>query len=274
MEYQQFYLDNYDLIERVINFTARRHRLSTTERDDFASLVHEKLIEKDYAVLRKFEHRSSFKTYLTTVVQRLYLDWRIALWGKWRPSAEARRLGPDAVLLEQLVTRDGLSAEEAIEMLRANHGVELPVAELRAILAALPHRLPRRFVSDDELTDVAAPDLGPEAALLRADEAQRLARLRVALEAALRALPEADVRLIEMRFTESFQISTIARTEGLDQKALYRRLERLLLELRGVLGAQGFSREDLRDVFGSHSEVPDDSDQPDKPDGPDEPDKS
>ena len=43
------------------------------------------------------------------VIQRLFLDARIAKWGKWRPSVSARRLGGVAVLLERLLTRDGLS---------------------------------------------------------------------------------------------------------------------------------------------------------------------
>jgi len=45
------------------------------------------------ALLAKFEGRSSLRTFLTVVIQRLFLDHRISAWGKWRPSAEARRGG-------------------------------------------------------------------------------------------------------------------------------------------------------------------------------------
>ena len=40
-------------------------------------------------------------------------DWRNARWGKWRPSAEARRQGALATHLERLMRRDGLTFEEA-----------------------------------------------------------------------------------------------------------------------------------------------------------------
>ena len=40
-------------------------------------------------VLRKFEVRSSLRTYLTVVVNRMYIDGRVKQWGKWRPSAIA-----------------------------------------------------------------------------------------------------------------------------------------------------------------------------------------
>ena len=52
-----------------------------------------KLIEDDYRRLRRFEGRSSFATYLATVVQRLFLDFVIGKTGRWRPSVQARRLG-------------------------------------------------------------------------------------------------------------------------------------------------------------------------------------
>src|SRR5215208_5464467 len=54
-------------------------------------------------VRRRFERRSSLPTYVTVVIQRLFLDYRNRLWGKWRPSSDAKRLGPTAMLLERLV---------------------------------------------------------------------------------------------------------------------------------------------------------------------------
>ena len=51
--------------------------------------------------------RGSLNTYLRVVIERLVLDMRVTNWGKWRPSARARRLGAEAVLFEQLTVRDG-----------------------------------------------------------------------------------------------------------------------------------------------------------------------
>ncbi len=75
------------------------------------------------------------------VVQRLFLDHRNRQWGKWRPSAEAKRRGPLAILLERLVVRDGWTFEQAVETLRTNHrgggGWDAPRA-LREAHAAHP----------------------------------------------------------------------------------------------------------------------------------------
>lgn len=143
-------------IERVISFVSSRHHMPGGEADDFASHVKLKLIEDDYAILRKFQRRSSLRTYLTVVIQRLFLDYRISAWGKWRPSAEALRGGEIAVLLERLMTRDGYGFEEACERLETNHQLTVPRASLEAIAGRLPGRARRRFESEEALANVAA----------------------------------------------------------------------------------------------------------------------
>ncbi|MGH8186413.1 MAG: hypothetical protein ACREUC_07605, partial [Steroidobacteraceae bacterium] len=95
-----------------------------------------KLIEHDYAVLRRFEGASSLRTYLTVVLHRVLLDQRNREWGRWRPSAAAYRNGPLAVRLERLVTRDGLTPAEAI----AAVGPDVDPANCAAWLQGLPSR--------------------------------------------------------------------------------------------------------------------------------------
>ena len=75
-----------------------------------------------------------------TVVQRHYLDWRNKMWGKWRPCAEARRLGTTGVLFDTLVNREGLSHDEAIQAMCSNHGI-IGDSELVAVAARLPRRI-------------------------------------------------------------------------------------------------------------------------------------
>ncbi len=152
-----------DLVEQVIQWTCRR-RFSQEEAEEFRSRVFLKLVQDDYAVFRKFRGQSSLRTYLTTVIQRLALDFRNHLWGKWRPSAAARRLGNVALQLEVLVSRDNRMLDEAIEILRTNHQVGLSRAELERISAQLPVRSRRESV--DLPADLSAKERA-DAALLR-----------------------------------------------------------------------------------------------------------
>src|SRR5438874_7414588 len=140
---------NLDLIERVIRFTARRQRLDESESEEFASIVKLKLVENDYAIIRKFEGRSHLATFVTIVVQRMLLDYRIHHWGKWHASAEAKRVGGPAVELEQLLHRDGRSLDEALAILRRNDE-SLTIESLRAIASRFPARKPRRRTVDVE----------------------------------------------------------------------------------------------------------------------------
>ena len=115
VDYEALLVAHLPLIDSVVRAVAHRYWLSADETDDLGGDIRLKLVENDHDVLRKFEGRSSLRTYLMTVVLRHVLDQRNARWGKWRPSVLARQLGPIAILLDQLLTRDGLSFDEAVE---------------------------------------------------------------------------------------------------------------------------------------------------------------
>src|SRR5436190_23742802 len=117
MNAEELFLANLGLVDRIVAFVCRRNHYRDDEAEDLAGHVRLKLIENDYAILRKFEGRSSFSTYLTTVIQRLSFQYRVQMWGKWRPSAEAQRIGEAGITLERLMTRDGLTFHEALETL-------------------------------------------------------------------------------------------------------------------------------------------------------------
>ena len=226
-------------IERVSRFIARRHRLSPTESDDFCSEVSLAIIENNYAVLASFQGRSSLRTYLTTVIQRLFLDYRRKVWGKWRPSAEATRRGPLAQRLEILLYRDGMNFEEALETMRTNFSCE----ESREALAELAHLLPprtsRRAMNEggEEVTTVPAGDMAsPEVQLEGVSTGLRLQSL---INDVMERLDPQDRIVLRMRFEDDVSVADIARTLHLDQKRLYRRIDDLLFGFRKSLEDRG-----------------------------------
>src|SRR5262245_28884016 len=208
---EQVFLANLTTIESLIQIVARRHRLSPADAEEFASTVRLRLIEHDYAVIRKFRGGSSLRTYLTVVIARLCLDFRASSWGRWRPSQGARRLGPLAVTLERLMVRDGMTFDEACASLSTGRDVD--VAQLRAFAAQFPHRSKRRWVEIDTIEEAAA-------VIPPADEGLRARSVNTALAKALRNLAPADRRLLKLRFARGMSISSIARLEGLDQASL------------------------------------------------------
>ena len=229
---EQLFLTNLPTIESLVQMVARQQRMSWAEAEEFASIVRLRLIENDYAILRKFRGGSSLRTYLTVVIARQALDYRDACWGRWRPTRAARRLGRAAVTLEKLIVRDGLTSEEAWQTLR--EGGLADSGPLRKFAAGLQPRLRRHYVSIDDLDERHAAATNPEV-----DHVMRDHRVAAALAGALRTLPPADSRLLRLRFMEGLSISSIARSEGIDQASLYRRVAALLRRLRRDLESHG-----------------------------------
>jgi RNA polymerase sigma factor (sigma-70 family) len=240
VDYETLFLSSLPVIDDITRQVCRRHRLSGAEADDFRSEVRLHFLQHGCKVLRSFEGRSSLPTYVNVVVQRLYLDYRNRQWGRWRPSVEARRHGAAAVLFERLVIRDGWTRREAMELLRVNHHVD--PREIDAFVRVAPRRLPRVAVSDCEAGDLESRDAMPDAGLVRAEQRRLMARVKAAIARARAALSPQEALILKMRFDDMMSVAAISRTLRLDQKRLYRTLDRILGRLRAALQAEGISR--------------------------------
>ena len=246
---EALFLANLPVIDAVVEQVCRRHHLSAAEADDFKSEVRLHVVERNYEPLRKFEGRSSLRTYLTVVVTHLFLDYRNRLWGKWRPSAEARRQGPVAILVERLVTRDGWSVEQVIDMLRVNHGIDAKEA-IDVLLARMAQRAPaRQFVGEAEAERVESPGPQADVHVVRAEQDFLAKRVQTALDRVRQTLSAAERVILKMRFDDGMPVAEIARALHLDQKRLYRTIEHLLVRLRGGLEAEGIDRAEIRALF-------------------------
>ncbi|MGE3344747.1 MAG: sigma-70 family RNA polymerase sigma factor [Vicinamibacterales bacterium] len=248
----EIYVAHHDLIERSIASVCRRQCLRDADAEDFAGIVRLHLIDNDYAVLRRFEGRSSLSSYLAVVITRQFQDWRNARWGKWRSSAEARRLGDVAVRLETLTVRDGLSMDEAHEVLRTHHDARETRAELEALFARFPVRHKRRLVDDDAMETMAATIGAADAHVVATEARDAASRAAAALTAAITGLPPQDRLILKMRFESGYAVADIAKALHLEAKPLYRRIERMLLTLRGTLEHAGLTRESVATVLNDY----------------------
>ena len=247
MNAHEVFATHQDFIERALKIVCSRQRLLGPDAEDFCSAFRLRLIEGDYAILRKFEGRSSVQTYLVSVVMHFFQDWRNARWGKWRPSAEARRLGPVAVEFETLRTRDDIGFEAAAEMLCARHA--LSRADVEAIAVRLPSRHTRAFVSESEVVNLPSGMTSPDAAVLQQELAVEAERATAAVREAMAALPVQDQLIVRMLVEDGLTVAVISRTLKLQQKPLYRRIHGVLASLRSRLEEQGFSAQTMGELF-------------------------
>ncbi|MGH9662013.1 MAG: RNA polymerase sigma factor, partial [Bryobacteraceae bacterium] len=177
------------------------------------------------------------------VLQRSVLDYRTAKWGKWRPSAQARRQGPKAVALERLISRDGVPAHVAAAQLGAS-APELP---------SRPVELRRRLSEPVELTaDIAAPpETSPDEGVLSAERSVTARAVTRALARTLAGIPRSDRQLLWLRYSAKLSVAQIAKRLGEDQRALYRKFERLHAAVRRRLESSGITRAELAGVIGA-----------------------
>ncbi len=249
----QLFLSQLPYIKKVVAQTCRRYHFRKEEAEDFASEVNCKLIEDDYAVLRQFQGKSSLERYLTVVIKRFHLDYLNRLWGKWRPCAEAVRLGPVAVLLDMLLTREKLTFDEAVEILQTNHKVEMSWQELHDIAVRFPPRTSRPGEEGDETLEfVPDPTERADEHIVARERAVVRERVLQELKKALATLPPEDRLILRMRMWSRFSIPLIAEKLQLDekeQKQLYRRIDRIEEHLKGEMERQGISQEDIQDFF-------------------------
>lgn len=250
---QRLFLDNLELIGRIVRAAGRRHHLSAVEQEDFAGYVNVRLLEDDCAVLRKFRGKSTIWTYLAAVIERQLLDFVNERWGKWRPSSIADTIGPVAVLLERLVTRDGHTVDEAMEIVRTNHQAGETDAELRAIWNQLPPRKTLNQVNQEAADEVpaeeTAEDLVEDAARLRNVE-----RLEGVLAKALAELSTQERVIIALRYDRGFSVTEIAKLRRSSAPTIHRRLDASLKHLKKALLHAGFLPIEVAKLIG-HSSI-------------------
>lgn len=248
------FLDEIETIEEVTGFVTRRARMDENDAEEFASWVKLRLIENEYAILRTFEGRSSFATFITIVIGRLLLDYRIKQWGKWHPSAEAKRIGDVAIELEKVVVRDGRPLEDAVAVCRAI-SPEITTVELQAMLLRLPKRAirPRHVDLEDAASELRTPPDAIHAAAMEPARAELSGLASTAVRNAFAEIDEFDRDLLRMHFAGELTIAQIGRMLNVDQQQLYRRMRRALQRLRRAVERAGVRAEHLEEILSSYS---------------------
>lgn len=251
---RRLFHEQFRQIEKVIGVIAHRKGLSNEEAKELYSLTMLKIVDDDFAVLRKFYQRSSWNTYLTVVVSRILLDERARKWKRWRPSAVALRLGETARLLDQRINRDGWPVAEAIADLRVR-GITESSAQLEDLAAQIPRRFPRHFLPAETALRERECEEWASGRLDACEQRQAVQLIGKALRQVLRAIPETDRRLLELRFAQARTVRDIAELEGLPARPLYSRFERVLRRLQRQLKREDIEWSLVSQAIGSEESI-------------------
>ncbi|HEX8358924.1 MAG TPA: sigma-70 family RNA polymerase sigma factor [Longimicrobium sp.] len=250
---EAIFLKHLEWINRAASKACSKYGVHGPDADDFTARVRMKLVEDDYVVIRRFVGNSEIKTYLLAVVRHLLADLVREQRGRWRVSAAAERLGPPAPELERLVYHDRYTVPQAGEKLRTAGRTALSDTALARMLAELPERTPMRPEVQEPEKGVDPPgDSRADERVMEAEAGTRRAEMLAVLETVIGELDEEDRLIVQMHFARGETVATVARALRLEQKPLYRRVERLRSRLRGLLESAGLRPEDVRGLLHEH----------------------
>lgn len=243
-EPSELLLQNLTALQQIITAICRRKGMKSDDIEEFSGVVRLRLVENDYAVIRAYQGRSSFKTFLASVVTRMLIDHQRHEWGKWRDSAGAERLGEVAVELERLVHRDAHSLEEAIAVVCTRHP-ELTRAQLIELSTQLAPRNRRTVVALEEVGDIPFHEAD------RTENADTAARISHIVVAFIAALPRTEQLVFRLRFDSAMSVTEISRSLNLRYGPLWRGLQKRFQELRQQLERAGIGNADIEKLVGS-----------------------
>jgi len=254
MDAATYYKDHLKQISEVISIICRKHAMRGDEEKDFAQQVHLQLIENDYKILRSYKGNSSLKTYLHTVISRIFID-QVRV--KWHPSAEAKRIGETAVELEKLIYRNQYSVHEACQILAANPSTAIDENAAHDMLGRLHVRTPRlNKVDDSEKRLLILPDPAPDPETLIAHKQflRKKQQMIAIIGNIIPSLSTEDKLLIKLLFLSGHRISEIARLLGKDDHQLYKRTKSILQKMREAVADAGLVESDIRESLAATGE--------------------
>jgi RNA polymerase sigma factor (sigma-70 family) len=253
---EKLFLEHLGWIDRVASMACSKAGMWGADAEDFAGWIRVKLMEDGYAAIQKFRGEATPKTFLATVVVRQLQEYRRQHGGRWRRSAAAERLGSPAGDLEALVYREGYTLEQAGEKLRTSGRTHLTDAELARLLEQLPRRTPLRpvQVQGDAALNRAEGRLRADERVAEAEAAAERERVMGALRRAMQRLDPEDRMLVRMHFADGKTLASVARTLELEQKPLYRRIEKLRAGLQESLEGEGVHLSDVHDLLGNRED--------------------
>jgi RNA polymerase sigma factor for flagellar operon FliA len=77
-----------------------------------------------------------------------------------------------------------------------------------------------------------------------------------ALRRAMELLDPEDRMIVRMHFADGLTLAAVARALNVEQKPLYRRVEKLRAELQASLEGEGVHLSDVHDLLGNREEEP------------------
>jgi DNA-directed RNA polymerase specialized sigma24 family protein len=107
-----------------------------------------------------------------------------------------------------------------------------------------------REVAMADSAELRAETAAADERVLEGERRRTSEKVSTVMSAIIAELPEADQLILQLRFEGGMAVSQIARALQIEQKLLYRRIERQMKDLRAELERRGVDANDALDLIG------------------------
>lgn len=274
-QYKNIINENFDFIERQC-FNAVKLRLKDfASKDTGINIENEALelsnrvldtLQKDnYRVLRGFKGNARMTTYITAIISRQAVDSIRKKLGRGREKERAKELGDTGMILYQRVLKDGCPIPEVFRELKKDGGFPGSMEELETMVqkikgknpgshlpgASQPHNGSSAVKNGTVVgeNEYVIPDTksDPQDILM---ETQRKRKMHDVIQSILTQLNGEERLLLRMRFPtgedqKPKSVEQVSRVLGISQKAVYKRIARVLKKCKDTLNREGVTVDDL-----------------------------
>ena len=242
---------NIKHIEETIRSIYIRHAMDDEEAEEFAAYVKYRLVEDDYKIIRKFKGISHIKTYLYTVINRIFLDEKRKQKGRWRPSKKAQNIGEPAVKLEELIYKYNHTFDEAYEVLKTNYKLTLDKNEAYEMALKLKRKRAKdiKIEAEESLINIPSKGLRPDEALHKKKLIEIQGQIETTVDAMRQKLSAEERLILKMRFGDNFKVSEIAKVLMRNRNDIDKSIKSILREFKEGILRKGININDVMDVI-------------------------
>lgn len=234
---------------------------------ELSNLVLDTLQKDDYHVLRQFKGNSQLSTYITAIIARQAVDLIRKKKGRSREKERAEKYGQTGLIIYEQVISQNRCVSDFYSQLTTQYGISAPLNELEKMadyIEGKKHIHPPSNLSpesnpavkdglimhsEEGEDEIIIPDNrnNPENLVM---EEQQTAKIEKAVKDILLELNGEERFLLKMRFPTNDKdkpgkVEQIASVLGISEKAVYKRITRLLEKCRDLLGQKGVHADDL-----------------------------
>ena len=223
------------------------------------------ILQRDnYRVLKEFKGDARITTYITAIISRHAVDMIRKKLGRSRDKERAKEMGDTGLLIYQRVINENCPISEVLKELQTDHGYKGSMSDLETILQKIKGKNPTPPAANGSNgatgsavktgtqvgeNEYIIPDLRGDPQQLIIED-QRKNKIQEVIHSIITGLDGEERILLRMRFprgdnekpASTVQVSKIL---GISQKAVYKRMARLLKKCKDQLNREGVNIHDL-----------------------------